>query len=146
VRVLGPSHPDTLVSRMGHALARADSGDPAVAVDHLTSAVVDSEQAHGPLFHMTILIRAHLAWCLADLGQLDAAADSAALAASAAERSFGARHPDAVALREDATWFTGQRDQGTRDQGNRDRGGREQSSWDQDSRMSGLMASDGAAG
>ena len=67
--------------------------------------MIDAEQAQGPLAALTITIRAHLAWCLADLGQLDSAADTAALAASAAERSYGAQHPETQALRDDAARF-----------------------------------------
>jgi hypothetical protein len=67
--------------------------------------MIDAEQAHGPLSALTITIRAHLAWCLADLGQLGSAADTAALAASAAERSYGSQHPDTQALHEDAARF-----------------------------------------
>ena len=38
-RILGPAHPDALASRVGLALARADSGDTVAAVPGLVSAL-----------------------------------------------------------------------------------------------------------
>jgi Tetratricopeptide repeat len=46
-RLLGPAHPDSLASRVGLALARADSGDAAAAVPGLTAALEDAEQSVG---------------------------------------------------------------------------------------------------
>lgn len=44
-RVLGPSHPDTLTTRLGLGLTLAESGDTATALDVVTAALRDCEQA-----------------------------------------------------------------------------------------------------
>lgn len=64
-RWLGRSHPHTLASRLGLGLACAEAGDAVVALDVLTAALEDSEQA-GVGEHAAVL-RA----CLADLRSAD---------------------------------------------------------------------------
>ena len=113
-RVLGPAHPDTLLSRLGLAGARADSGDVAGAVSVLAGALDDAEQSVGPLHPLTVLVRAQLAQGHAAMGMTDAAVTGLGRAAADSETLFGANHPETAALRADLALLT--REQGPADE------------------------------
>jgi hypothetical protein len=102
-RVLGPAHPDALASRVGLALARADSGDTAAAVPGLASALQDAEQSVGPHTVSTVTIRIHLADCHTELGNLDEAADGLSRAAADSETVLGAGAPLVLTLQREAS-------------------------------------------
>ena len=102
-RLLGPAHPDSLASRVGLALARADSGDTAAAVPGLTAALDDAEQSVGPNTVSTVTIRIHLADCHAELGNVHDAVEGLSRAAAASETVLGVGSPLVVALRGEAS-------------------------------------------
>src|SRR6185295_10168297 len=92
-RVLGPAHPDTLVSRLGVGLAYAEAHAVRQAVAVLTAALAAAEEAHGPDHRHTIEIRAALACCHAVNGELGAAAEEYDRAIVDAAASLGADDP-----------------------------------------------------
>jgi Tetratricopeptide repeat len=100
-RILGPAHPDTLVSRMGMALARSAAGDVVAALTLLDVALPDSEQAPGARNQHTIALRANVAACLAALGRCDEAVAAYRRAVDDSAELLGANHPDTVALHEE---------------------------------------------
>jgi hypothetical protein len=55
-RRLGPTHPDTLTSRMGLALAHAAAGDVSSAHRLLAAALSDAEEAYGRRHANTLLL------------------------------------------------------------------------------------------
>jgi hypothetical protein len=69
--VLGPAHPDTLLSRLGLAAAHADSGDVRSAVAVLVGVLQDAEQSVGSLDDLTVTLRAQLAEGHAALGMTE---------------------------------------------------------------------------
>ena len=97
-RVLGPAHPDTLVSRLGVGLAYGEAQAMPQAV---AAALAEAEAAHGPDHRHTIEIRAALACCHAVNGELVAAAEGYDRAIADATEALGLEHPDTEALREE---------------------------------------------
>ena len=100
-RVLGPAHPDTLVSRLGVGLAYGEAQAMSQAVAVLTAALADAEAAHGPDHRHTIEIRAALACCHAVNGEPCAAIEGYDRAIAFAIEPLGADHPETEALREE---------------------------------------------
>jgi hypothetical protein len=109
--MLGPCHPDTLTSRLGHALARAASGEIEPALALLAGALNDAERTYGPRHEHVIALRANLAGCLALLGRPAEAAGELRRAAADAAALLGRGHPETEALfadlahAHDRSWF-----------------------------------------
>jgi len=78
-RVLGPSHPDTLTTRLGLGLTFAEAGDTAMALDVVTAAVHDCDQAGIGGQHAEMLRS-----CLTDLRRAGTVPDPAAVPGPAA--------------------------------------------------------------
>lgn len=111
-RILGPSHPDTLTTRLGLGLTFADAGETAMALDVITAALQDCDQAGVEDQHAAILRS-----CLSDLHRACAATapetDSAAAAPAASRttvpqqrRDSALATDDPLPLREDREWWS----------------------------------------
>ena len=99
--MLGVTHLDTLVSRLGLGLSCAQAHAVPQALTILSAALEDAESAHGPRQRHTIELRAALACCRVLSGERRVAAAEYDRAIVDATESLGADHPETVALREE---------------------------------------------
>jgi hypothetical protein len=112
-RVLGPSHPDTLTTRLGLGLTFAEAGDTAIALDVVTAALQDCEQAGVEDQHAAILRS-----CLSDLRRAPAAtapeADSAAADSAASGTTVPQQRGGSALVTDDPLQLRHDRDSGRR--------------------------------
>jgi Tetratricopeptide repeat len=108
LRVLGPDHPDTLVTRHNLASWRGQAGDPAGAAAALEDLLADQLRILAPDDPDTLTIRHDLAYWRAQAG--DRAAAAAALEDLLADqlRVLGPDHPGTLATRHDLASWRGQ--------------------------------------
>jgi hypothetical protein len=98
--VLGPDHPDTLVTRGQVAYYTGEGGDPAGALELYRELLTDQQRVLGPDHPDTVLTRYRLAGVLQSQGQLDEQAEAEYRAVLAAETErLGVDHPDTMVTR-----------------------------------------------
>jgi hypothetical protein len=107
-RILGPTHPTTLLTR--HELARwtGESGDPAAAREQLTTLLPLREQVLGRDHPDTLVTRSHLARWTGLAGHPAAARDQLTALLPLREQVLGPKHPDTLATRHNLAHWTGQ--------------------------------------
>jgi tetratricopeptide (TPR) repeat protein len=95
-RVLGPDHPDTLISLSNLALGLQTFGDAAAALPLNRRALDARERVFGPDHADTIVSVNNLALCVQELGDAAAALPLHRRALNTQERVLGPDHPDTL--------------------------------------------------
>jgi hypothetical protein len=99
--VLGPTHPQTLVSRLGLGLTRADGGDLRGAESIVFPALREALAAHGTHSPVTTALRSCAGSLHAAAGRVDEAREALQHAVAESEHQLGNAHPDTAALRDE---------------------------------------------
>jgi tetratricopeptide (TPR) repeat protein len=99
VRVLGPGHLDTLMTRSNLAGALGELGEVAAAVDIFRGLLADEVRVLGPGHPDTLMTRNNLAGALGELGEVAAAVDIFLELLADEVRVLGPGHPDTLRTR-----------------------------------------------
>ena len=106
-RVLGPEHPDTLISRGTHARLTGEAGDAAGARNLFAALLPVEERTLGPEHRYTLTARSDLAYWTGEAGDAAGARDQFAALLPVAERVLGPEHPDSLVTRQNVARWTG---------------------------------------
>ena len=98
-RVLGPEHPDTLITRANLARWTGEAGDAAGARDQYAALLPVYERVRGPEHPHTLAARHDLALWTGEAGDAAAARDLFAALLPVRERVLGPEHPDTLLTR-----------------------------------------------
>jgi hypothetical protein len=106
--ILGPEHPDTLISRGHHADWTGQAGDPAAARDMFAELLPVHQRVLGPEHPHTLITQGHLASWTGYAGDPAAARDMFAELLPVHERVLGPEHPHTLTSRGHLADWTGQ--------------------------------------
>ncbi|GAA2022707.1 hypothetical protein GCM10009779_03210 [Polymorphospora rubra] len=108
LRVFGPDHPDTLVTRSNLAYWRGEAGDPAGAVAAFEELLTDHLRVLGPDHPNTLATRNNLAYWRGEAGDPAGAATAFEELLTDQVRVLGPDHPNTLATRANLAYWRGE--------------------------------------